>query len=253
MTHVNVLSVHWNTPELLKIFYDSLERNACGTFTLHICDNGSTEENIEKIKRISEDRKINIIFRKQRYEKQHSSNHAEALEILLSSIADEEYVLVSDVDCYMLLKNWNKWFIETLVDNNAECIATTLIRGDTRRIIPFMAFFQKLTINKYSISWKPELLNYSDSKGVFRAIDWMHDTGWEMNKISNYIPLDVVDTCVLQDLIPNSVKWSKRNVDDFCYQGRILACHVHAGGSRRQLSPEQIYLFENTCRNYDKF
>lgn len=119
---ITVLTVNYNTSDFIELMLYSLSKLTATPYKVIICDNGSKNKDISKLKiSAQKNNNVELLFRQQT--KPGSIAHAEALDLLIEKV-DTKYTVIMDSDCVFLLKSWDEKLIEK-IDDKVKVIGTT--------------------------------------------------------------------------------------------------------------------------------
>lgn len=152
---VTVVTVNYNTADFITLMLYSLEKLTANSYRVVICDNGSTEEDLSKLKALAEKyNNLELVFRRQNAKA--SIAHGQALDILIEK-SNSQYTAVLDSDCVFLLKNWDTELIKE-IDEKVKIIGATSSRlrcgervGGGDFPLPFAALFETRTYKSLNI------------------------------------------------------------------------------------------------------
>jgi len=167
---ITVVAVNYNQSILfVELMLYALDKLTFNDFEVIICDNGSNKKNIRLLKNYCEIYdNVKLIERQQ--SKSGSYGHAEALDFMIAMV-DTNFTLVTEPDCALLIKNWDKILLKEL-DQETKIIGTTTPKDRTRDGIgnfplPFATLLETKAYRDLAISCMP------------REIEKGEDTCWQ--------------------------------------------------------------------------
>jgi 2-polyprenyl-3-methyl-5-hydroxy-6-metoxy-1,4-benzoquinol methylase/glycosyltransferase involved in cell wall biosynthesis len=170
---ITILIVNFNTAQFIKLALHAYWHLSAMTYEVHICDNGSTDEDIQLLKDCTcRYPNVTVSYRKQ--STPGSIGHSEALNELIKSVTTP-YFIIQDADCIPLLFHWDSLLNEKLLEGyGAAGVALPVdARGNTRPLdFPkvFLTMFKTEQFKSMSIDMAPgDIINNQD-------------TGWQIRE-----------------------------------------------------------------------
>lgn len=240
-----VIVVNYNSDKYIQSLYDSLRKTSDLPFHYEICDNGSSDSSKSFLQKFSvQNPNVSLHYRQQTDELPSSRHHAAAVDLILSTIPDNRYCLIIDVDCYMFAQKWQQMFIEMLETQKKDCISTARVISmngkDVKRAIPYMTFFKSDLIRQKNISFMPDIKQtLAGNKG--------YDFGYRLNDCCS---VEYVDMVIPAPTLAGLPKPLVEKSMDFVYNGFLIAQHMKMGG--RGFKAEFYDLWLSRCKSVGK-
>ncbi|WED26873.1 glycosyltransferase [Vibrio sp. DW001] len=181
---ITILTVNYRTSDFIDLMLFSFEKLTKNQYKVLVCDNFSTDKEIEKLTKITDKyNNIEVIFRKQ--SQFGSVGHAEAIDLLISKV-DTPYFVTMDSDALFLKKNWDEELVSKL-NRKIKLIGTTLAPNKhnskpTDFPLAFAVLYETKTFKELDISFMPKDVQDNPSQ----------DTGWELR--SKYLSHNFIGT-----------------------------------------------------------
>ena len=170
---ITVLTVNYNTSDFIELMLYSFSKLTINPYKVIICDNGSKNKDISKLKVLAQENDcVELLFRQQT--KSGSIAHAEALDLLIEKI-DTKYTVIMDSDCVFLLKNWDEILIKNINDKTKITGSTSPENRSGNRVgggnfpLPFAVLFETEIYKQLDLSCLPG----DKAKGQDTCWQWM--------------------------------------------------------------------------------
>lgn len=105
---LHIITVCYNTSEYVDFLFKNVKKTIGCDFTFNVIDNGSSESEFDKIKKLEKENKFRIYQRKQDDIYAPSRHHGEAIDFAISLFGDSEEVVHVDCDSAFIMKNWGR-------------------------------------------------------------------------------------------------------------------------------------------------
>jgi glycosyltransferase involved in cell wall biosynthesis len=222
---ITVLTVNYNTSDFIELMLYSFSKLTVNPYEVIICDNGSKNKDISKLKMLTQKNDhVELFFRKQT--KSGSIAHAEALDLLIEKV-DTKYTVIMDSDCVFLLKNWDEILIKN-IDNKTKITGSTSPEnrrgnriGGGNFPLPFAVLFETKVYKELNISCLP------DDKIKGQDTCWQ----WEPGFISNGFRGKTFITRNTRDFKQGPFADLTGVEDFFTDEGELIASHFGRGSS----------------------
>ncbi|MFA6136372.1 MAG: glycosyltransferase family A protein [Candidatus Paceibacterota bacterium] len=168
---IDIGIVNFNSSDFIEVNLLALSKLTKNDFRVFICDNGSSKNDIKRLKKISSQyNNVSLFYKKQ--EINGSIGHAQALNFLLTKI-EAPYGCIFDADCVFLKNDWDQILINQINDK-IKIIGTQAPEPKPQDFpIMFGVLFKTKTFKDLNINFLPD-------KNV--SNDATKDTGWEMRE-----------------------------------------------------------------------
>lgn len=170
---ITVATAHYNATKFIEVSLDALMKLTTNEFRVIICDNGSSEPEIRKLKELKElyHPHIEVIFRQQSVPGDASIGHGEASNILVENI-NTPYGVFLESDAIFLKKGWDEIMIKELKGKTK--IVGCPMTENPLRPTDFPSVFATMFDTKAFKSLKIDMRSKNIKIGL--------DTGWEMRE-----------------------------------------------------------------------
>lgn len=179
---INVLTICYNSTNFIENLCINIKKTCGVPFKVHIVDNGSTENEIHKLKKISLRYNAQILFRKQKNIKAPSRHHAEAIHFGIDFFSSDDLIAIVDCDSAFIKKNWGSDILNLIKDyDHVTCQRPA-------NPIGCGAWFSAFTLNKVidnNINFLPRL----NEDGTDKKCPDRWDVGSDLIRISSWKPL----------------------------------------------------------------